>query len=95
MQSIMAQARKIQGEVEKATKEINQTVFTYKNENVEVNLTGDNKLESVKILNKSILEDSEILEDILYVAINDVLEQVKKEKEAKLGKYTAGMGGLF
>ena len=36
-----------------------------------------------------------MLEDIVLVAINNVLEQVKSEKDKKLGKYTNGMGGLF
>ena len=36
-----------------------------------------------------------MLEDIILVAVNNVLEQVKKEKEKKLGKYTNGLGGLF
>lgn len=95
MQNIMAQARKIQGEVEKLTKEINEKEFTYKNENVEVSFSGDNKLKSIKILDDGVLSDSEMLEDVLFVAINDVLEQIRKEKESKLGKYTGGMGGLF
>ena len=36
-----------------------------------------------------------MLEDILFVAMNDVLGQIKKEKEKKLGRYTNGLGGLF
>ena len=36
-----------------------------------------------------------MLEDIVYVAINDVINQVKKEKEKKLGKYTNGLGGIL
>ena len=44
---------------------------------------------------ENILEDKEMLEDIVYVAINDVINQVKKEKEKKLGKYTNGLGGIL
>ena len=42
-----------------------------------------------------IIEDQEMLGDILVVAINDVLGQIKAEKEKKLGRLTGGLGGLF
>ena len=69
--------------------------LTYKNENIIVEANGKNVITKVEILNPSILADKEILEDIIFVAVNDVLEQIKKEKEHKLGKYTGGLGGLF
>lgn len=95
MQAIMAQARKLQGELEKTTKEIDNTTFTYENENILVECSGKNEIKKITIKNGDILEDREMLEDIVLVAVNNVLEQVKNEKERKLGKYTNGMGGLF
>ena len=95
MQAIMAQARKLQGELEKTTKEIDNTTFTYENENILVECSGKNEIKKITIKNEDILEDREMLEDIVLVAVNNVLEQVKNEKERKLGKYTNGMGGLF
>ena len=47
------------------------------------------------IKNDDILADKELLADILTVGINNTLEQVKKDKNSKLGKYTNGLGGLF
>ncbi len=95
MQAIMAQARKLQGDLEKTTKEIEGTLFNYENENILVECNGKNEVKKVTIKNKDLLEDSEMLEDILVVAINNVLSQVKQEKDKKLGKYTNGLGGLF
>lgn len=95
MQAIMAQARKLQGDLEKTTKEIEGTTFKYENENVLVECNGKNEIKKITVKNESILEDRELLEDVLLVAINDVLNQVKKEKDKKLGKYTNGLGGLF
>jgi len=95
MQKIMMEARKIQGEMEKLTKEIENTIFSYKNENINIEALGNNLITKIEILNKSVLEDKEILEDLIFVGINNVLQQIKKEKETKLGKYTGGMGGLF
>lgn len=95
IQAMMAQARKLQKDLEKTTNEINNTIFKYENDNVLVEGTGDNKITKVVIKNEDILEDKEIVEDIILVAVNDVLNQVKTTKENKLGKYTNGLGGLF
>lgn len=95
IQSLMNQARKLQGELEKTTKEIENKVFNYENENILVEITGKNAVSKIKIKNENIINDVEMLEDILTVAINNVLEQIKLEKDKKLGKYTNGLGGLF
>lgn len=95
MQSLMAQARKLQGDMEKITKEIENTIFKYENDNVILEINGKNEVVKINIKDPSILEDKEMLEDILFVAMNDVLGQIKKEKEKKLGRYTNGLGGLF
>lgn len=95
MQSLMAQARKLQGDMEKLTKEIENNVFKYDNEQVLLEVNGKNEVVTLNIKNASLLEDKEMLEDVLFVAMNDVLGQVKKEKEKKLGRYTNGLGGLF
>lgn len=95
MQSLMNQARKLQSDLEKTTKAIDETTFKYENENITVEIFGNNKLKKIEIKNSEILKDKEILEDVITVAMNDVLDQIKKEKERKLGKFTNGLGGLF
>lgn len=95
MNALMAQAKKLQGELEKTTKEIESKIFVYDNENVLIEAVGNNKIKKIEIKNKSILEDKEILEDVLIVAVNNILSQIKSEKENKLGKYAGGLGGLF
>ncbi len=95
MQAMMAQARKLQRDIEKATEEIENSTFNYENENIYVECNGKNEFKKITIKNDDIVEDKELLEDVIVVAINNVLEQVKNEKEKKLGKYTNGLGGLF
>ncbi len=95
IQAMMAQARKMQKDIEKTTMEIENSTYFFENENIYVEATGNNKIKQIKIKNEDILEDKEILEDIVVVAVNDVLNQILKTKESKLGKYTAGLGGLF
>ncbi len=95
MQAIMAQARKLQGDLEKTTKEIESTLFNYENENILIECNGKNEIKKINIKNKDLLEDKEMLEDVILVGVNEILKQVKQEKDKKLGKYTSGLGGLF
>ncbi len=95
IQAMMAQARKLQKDIEKTTQEIENSTFKYENENILVECLGTNEVKKINIKNESILEDKEMLEDIVLVAINDVLNQIKKEKENKLGKYASGLGGIL
>ncbi len=95
MQAIMAQAKKMQQNLEKDTKELEGTEFTYNDNNVEIIANGNNSIKKINIKNKDLLTDEEMLEDVLLVAINNVIKQIKNAKDNKLGKYTGGLGGLF
>ena len=95
MQNLMAQARKIQGDMEKITKEIENKEFEATNNVVKITGNGKYEIIKVEILDAGILTDKEILEDMISIVTNDLLKKIKTEKEEKLGKYTGGMGGLF
>ena len=95
MQNLMAQAQKVQRELEKANKEIETSTFEGKSGAVTISLNGKPEVEKVSIIDDSILSDKEMLEDMIVIAINDALANMSKKKEEKLGKYTGGLGGLF
>lgn len=97
MQNLLAQAKKIQNEMENATKTIENTVFegTAANGDVKVEILGNNTVKTLLINNEEIMHEKEILEDYIIIAINDALCKIKDEKNAKLGKYTNGLGGMF
>ena len=95
MQNLMAQARKLQNDMERITKEIEGTTFVGENSAIKVEILGNNEVKRIEILNDEILEEKDLLEDMLLLAINDGLKKIKAEKENKLGKYTNGLGGLF
>lgn len=95
IQAMMQQARKLQKDLEKTTQEIDNTTYNYENANIAVEATGNNRITKIEIKNEDVLEDAEMLSDIVLVAVNNVLDQIKKDKEQKLGKYTGGLGGLF
>ena len=95
IQAMMAQAKKLQSQLEKTSKEIDETTFKYENENVLVECLGTNTITKIVIKNEDILSDAEMLGDIIQVAVNEALNKVKEEKEKKIGKYANGLGGLF
>ena len=54
------------------------------------------ELVDVKIdLDEIEADDVELLQDMIMVSVNDAINQINKETEAKMGKYTQGMPGLF
>ena len=97
MQAMLRQAQNLQKEMMKSQEEINNTVFNSENGLVKVAMKGNKKLEKVEILKENSLdkEDIEMLEDMILVAINDVINQIEKKTEEKMGKYTKGIPGLF
>jgi len=96
MQAMLKQAQKLQKEMLETQEKINQTEFTGKSSIVTVKMTGAKELTDVKIdLDQIEADDVELLQDMIVVAVNDAINQINKETEAKMGKYTQGMPGLF
>ena len=96
MQAMLKQAQKLQKEMLETQEKINQTEFTGKSSIVTVKMTGAKELKNVKIdLEQIEADDVELLQDMIVVAVNDAINQINKETEAKMGKYTQGMPGLF
>lgn len=97
IQNLMAQANKIKRDVEKKQKEIDDMSFEGTSQLVNITMTGKRVISKVSI-NKDILkdtEDLEILEDMIIIALNDVLSKIDKKTEEELGAYTGGLNGLF
>jgi len=95
--NLMAQAQKMQKDIEKKQLEINSTEFIGDSEWVEVVLYGDKSVKNIKIKNKMNMdeEDLECLEDMIKIAINDAYSKINKEIEKKMGSYSKLAGGLF
>ena len=97
MQNLMAQAQKIQKDIKNKQAEIDATVFEGKSEWVVLTMNGKRELKSLKINQESLAdkEDIEMLEDMITIALNDVLGQIDAETSKKLGMYGNGLGGLM
>ena len=96
MQSIMAQAQKMQRDLQKKKEEINAQLFSGKYEFVEVTLNGKKEMVRCKI-NKDELDasDIEILEDFIVLATKDALQKVDQEIQNKMGQYAGMLDGLM
>ncbi len=96
MQSIMAQAQRMQRDLQKKKDEIGAQLFPGKYEFVEVTLNGKKEMVKCKI-NKDSLEkeDIEMLEDFIIMATKDAIGKVEKEYENKLGQYAGMLDGLM
>lgn len=96
MQNLMAQAQKMQRDIQKKKDEIDNTIFSGKSEMVEVQFNGKKEMVSIKITAEHLeKEDLEILEDMVLLASKDAISKVDKEIEEKLGSIGSGLGGLF
>ena len=96
MQAMLKQAQKLQKDMLATQEEINNKEFTGKSSIVTVKMNGKKELLDVKIdMDQIEVDDVELLQDMITVALNDAMKQIDKETEAKMGKYTKGMPGLF
>ena len=96
LNSLMQQAQKMQKDITRKQDEINNMEFIGTSEWVEVCLKGDKNVKSIKIKNKTTMdeEDLECLEDMIKIAINDAHNKINAEIEKKMGMYSK-LGGLF
>ena len=96
MQQIMAQAQKMQRDIEQKKKQIDSMEFIGRSEWFEVKVSGDKKIKKVNILSDEIFnkENCDILTDMLQIAMNKAFTEVEKETNKELGAY-ANIGGLM
>ncbi len=98
MQALMKQAQNMQRDINKIKNELDNTAFTASNSMVKVEMMGDKKIKSIKILPsaKEVIDDDiTMLEDMILLAINEVIEKIDKKTEEKMGKYSSMMTGLM
>ena len=81
----------------KSKEEIDKMEFTSTKDLVTVKVNGKKEVLKVDIQKDDdfSVDDLDILEDMIMVALNDAFKQVDKETEKKMGKYANAMPGLF
>ena len=94
MSQVMAQAQRMQRQIEMAQAEIQEMRFTGTagGELVKVTVTGKHQLESVEIAKEVVdPDDIEGLQDLIIAAANQALEQIDKTNQERIGAITGGM----
>ena len=97
MQSLMAQAQKVQGDIKRKQEELNNMEFEGKSEWVTMTISGKKEVKALNIDKTHVKdpEDLEMLEDMIVIAFNDAINKLEAETKAKLGMYGEGLSGLM
>ena len=94
MNNMLAQAQKMQKQIEMAQAEIQEMRFTGTagGELVKVTVTGKHLLESVEIAKEVVdPDDIEGLQDLIIAASNQALEQIDKTNQERISSITGGL----
>ena len=96
MQQMMAQAQRMQRELQKALRELEEKEFVIsKGGAVTVKMFGSGEITSVNIDEDAFeKENKEMVEDLIAMAINEGLENIAAEKEAINERITGQKGGF-
>ena len=96
MQNLMAQAQRMQRDIQKKQEEINKTEYEASSGAVNLKINGKKEIVEINI-DKSIINDAddiEALEDMIVVAVNDANKKIDAETEKKMGRF-GNIPGLF
>lgn len=90
MKNMMKQMQDMQRDMTRSQEELNETIFTgvANDDLVNITLNGKREVQSVKIKEELVeMGDNELLEDLVLIALKDVLGQVDSQTEKIMGKY--------
>ncbi len=96
IQAMMKQAQKLQKDMMNVKEEIDSKEFIGESSLVKVTLKGTKEIVKVEIDKSNVLdiEDLEMLEDMIMVAVNEAMKKIDEETEKKMGKF-GNIPGLF
>ena len=97
IQALMKQAQSLQKDMLKSKEEIDKMEFTSTKDLVTVKVNGKKEVLKVDIQKDDdfSVDDLEILEDMIAIAVNDAISKINKDVDSKIGMYGKQLGGLF
>lgn len=98
MNNLMKQAQKMQRQMEENQKALEEKEYTAAAGGgaVEVTLSGKKELTKVKIDPEAVdPDDVETLEEMIMIAVNQVLRQQEQDSASMMSGLTGGLGGGF
>ena len=98
MNALMRQAQNMQKQMAKKQKEVEEQTFTVSTNGgaIVITIKGDKKVLSIDI-DSDLLEDKEMLQDMLTVAVNEAIAKVEDAMSSAMNSATGGMNfpGMF
>ena len=95
MNNLMAQAKQMKSTLDKKNKEFDEREFTCEYQGIEIKMLGNHKVSSINIKEEDLLSEKDDLQDIIVVAINRALDEVKKEYKTFMGPLAQAPTGMF
>ncbi|WP_045433968.1 YbaB/EbfC family nucleoid-associated protein [Metamycoplasma canadense] len=86
---MLKNAKRIQAEIEKDEKIIEKQVFVVEKQGIKVTMTGERKITEI-IINEALIdpEDPELVQDLVMLAVNEVLEEIATAYDKIGDKYS-------
>lgn len=100
MQKMIRQAQQMQAELEAKKSELAEQELTHTRNGVTVVVKGDMSITALTfsddLMKDAIATDPEMLQDLILVAINGALAEMREQQDQAVGAITGGlMPGLF
>lgn len=92
LNKMMAQAKKIQAEIDKREKDFDQKVFDFERQGIKLQIKGS--LEIVLLdINEALIdpEDKETMQDLILITINEAIQDVFNKKNQIKSSATQGL----
>ena len=98
MNAIMRQAQNMQRQLAKKQKEVEEKEFVVTSNGgaITISIMGSKKVNSI-VIDEDLLDDKDMLQDLLTVAINEAIKKVDDEMNKEMNEATGGMRmpGMF
>lgn len=91
--AMIRKLKKMQEEMERAQTELESKEYFGKSSGVVVIMQGTKQVLDVQI-DPELLEEVDLLQDSILLAVNDALNQIEKDHTETMGQFTGGMGGF-
>jgi len=85
IQKMMREAQKAQAKIEEAQREIEASEFSKEYQGINVTVSGTKEVKAIAI-DEDLLDDKEMLQDMLVVALNEVFKDVDAKTEDLMSK---------
>lgn len=98
MNAIMRQAQNMQRQLAKKQKEVEEKEFVVTSNGgaITISIMGSKKVNSI-VIDEDLLDDKDMLQDLLTVAVNEAIKKVDDEMNKVMNEATGGMRmpGMF